>query len=830
MHRIISFLYFAIIFFTLFSCSSQSDKGMSQHPDRDKHSEQRLVINELMSSNRTGILTQEGKPADWIEIKNISTDDIQMKDYMLWAEKEEKNRKDKKEGKADSLATKPWVFPELTLQPGQCILIFASKKKGDATSTELHANLKLPKKGSVRLLSPKGTILSEIQYTALNADQALQRLENGDVIPTYQPTPGFDNTSDGYEAYCSLIEKQRKSPLRIWELCSKASYPAPNWVKLRNVSTDTISLKDYCLTDKPGKPGKWQFADTRLLPGQTCTVQFVGKQTRKRKTEERLPDALEVNFKLNDDECLLLTRAGKFADGLCAKPTLYGTTIGRCEDRDGFFFHETDSNSNAYRYVAQTPAFEQQPGSFGEGKSMCITINTHGRPIHYTLNGSEPDMNSPLYKDSIRIDSTTTIRIMAEGDTNTLHSPIATATYFMGIKHNLPIVNIAVSNDDLFSQSRGIYARGPRASAAFPYMGANFWKKWERKAHVAFYDGDKGFESDCGIRIFGGYSRGLDKKSFRIQFRQCYGNSNLTYDCYNQGKPMKQKSFILRTGAQDDFHTNVSDEFFTSLMAAECPSLLTQAYRPVVVYINGSYFGVYFMREKFNEHFVARHLNVSPDSTINVIFSSYCEKGSMAGFNALRNYANSHDMTQNENYEYMAQHLDCQGLIDLTIGQVYAGNTDVGNIRHVLSTDPAGDQKWHWVFYDLDSSWLGYTGTSYYLHENPDRCMQSVFFNRLAHNKLFRKLCLERLSHHLHHTFTLQNATRVFDGIISTIKPEMKRNFDRWPQLTYEQWERNVARFREKFEKRGSMLYNDFKNELRITAEEEKQYFSNLGF
>jgi len=58
----------------------------------------------------------------------------------------------------------------------------------------------------------------------------------------------------------------------------------------------------------------------------------------------------------------------------------------------------------------------------------------------------------------------------------------------------------------------------------------------------------------------------------------------------------------------------------------------------------------------------------------------------------------------------------------------------------------------------------------------------------------------------------------------------MKRNCKRWPKMTYEKWEKNVAAFRANFNTRNKTMLNELRAELSITSEEEKKYFADLGY
>lgn len=465
---------------------------------------------------------------------------------------------------------------------------------------------------------------------------------------------------------------------------------------------------------------------------------------------------------------------------------------------------------------------------------MAVVLNTHGRTTHYTTDGSEPTDQSPIYSQPIEIDSTTTIRARCESDSLGMSSNIVTGTYVLA-DHQMPVVSISVNPDDLYSFSNGIYANGPGYGTEIPHYGANFWKKWWKKAHVELFDGKDGFSEDCAVAIFGAFSRQSAKKSFKIKFTDDYGPDHIYYDFYNEGKAVKVKNFVLRSGSQDNNRAMVRDEFFTSLMKKNSPSLLVQAYRPAALYVNGWYYGLYYIREKIDKHFVARHLNVSNDSVSIIFAGSVVEEGSGQDYREILSFAQSHDLSNQENYQHIKDKVDLEGLIDYKLGQMYSINTDHGNVRYVRSTDAKSDKKWHVVFFDLDWTWLNLnTGAEPYLRtncENPMQRQQNILISALLKNSEFRQLFLEHLSKHMHTTFSTANTTKVFDDLVASIKPEMPRNCERWPRLLpYSRWEKEVSNFRSHFQDRNKTLLNSLRRILAVTEEEEQKYFADLGY
>lgn len=82
----------------------------------------------------------------------------------------------------------------------------------------------------------------------------------------------------------------------------------------------------------------------------------------------------------------------------------------------------------------------------------------------------------------------------------------------------LPLISIAVSEEDLHDPGRGILF--------------NWRERWERPAHVSYFEGGEHlFETDCGLRLHGGSSRapvmkdGRDRgwHSYRVYLREGYG-------------------------------------------------------------------------------------------------------------------------------------------------------------------------------------------------------------------------------------------------------------------------------------------------------------------
>ena len=92
-----------------------------------------------------------------------------------------------------------------------------------------------------------------------------------------------------------------------------------------------------------------------------------------------------------------------------------------------------NANDNTFKiepYVVtvETPTFDPEAGSYKTFQSVTINCATENAIIHYTVDGSEPTADSPVYGDPIAVDSTMTIKAIAMMD-GMANSAVAEATY-----------------------------------------------------------------------------------------------------------------------------------------------------------------------------------------------------------------------------------------------------------------------------------------------------------------------------------------------------------------------------------------------------------------
>ena len=471
-------------------------------------------------------------------------------------------------------------------------------------------------------------------------------------------------------------------------MSSNSKYAALNnnycdWIELTNVSTEPIRLSDYWISDSKTNPQKFQLPDVTLQAGERYIVYCNG-----------VGEGNQALFKISSSgEKVYLSNAEGFCDRIKVPSDLIpDTSYGRKDGEWLYFDDPTPGTENGYGYAARTSVPEANYASGIYDKELQVTLFGEG-DIYYTTDGSRPTTSSKKYGGAIIVSDVTTIRTFAVKDGR--ESEMTAYTYVINKTHDLPILVMSGPYDKTLGPN-GVVHRYKKADSV------------EAEVMLTLIEGgEEKFSVPCGITLSGnnGGSRDIPKKNFNIKFRSAYGASKLNYKVFDDLDIESFDSLRLKGGAEDFYKSIIRDEFMTHMVIGNT-ALEAQASKPVVLYFDGEYWGIYFLRERFSDDYVASHYNVSEES-VNLLqgVNASPEVGTAADFNELCTYVKNHDLNKQENYDYVASRIDLDSLMDFYICRSYMGDTDIGaNVRYFRTTE--GDNKWRWMYYDLDWGFL----------------------------------------------------------------------------------------------------------------------------
>lgn len=411
--------------------------------------------------------------------------------------------------------------------------------------------------------------------------------------------------------------------------------------------------------------------------------------------------------------------------------------------------------------------------------------------VFYTIDGSYPTSGSIRYRNPIKIDKNTVVR--AVGYFKGKKGKTITQTYFVDRKYSLPVVSISCNPEDLFSEGRGIYAMGCCADTVMPYMGANFWKNWERRANIELYETDNtiAFNQECSIKIFGGFSVALPQKSLAIYARSIYGDNRFRYPIFPEKNIKKYKNFVLRNSGGDFNRTQLKDAFMTQMVRNK--SIDIQAYRPAIVFLNGEYWGIQNLREKLNEFYLKYNHDVDKDSVYILRHNGEVQIGDYStkkDYRSMLAFMRKNDLSEKKHMDTLKKKMDVYNYVRYNIAETYSDNRDAGgNIRYWKHTSDTA--KWRWILYDTDMG-LGTDHPKGYMRNTvdkftkanaeawPDPAWSTFIIRKLLENEEMKNYYINTFADFLNTCFHKDSALNLLDKMIDGIDEEMPYHLSRW--------------------------------------------------
>ena len=775
-----------------------------------------VLLNEYSTTKTQTLLSADGEFVSWVELYNPMEQEVPLLGFAL-TDNEQKPDK--------------WQFPAVTLPAkGYLVVLLSGETRPYDGTGELHASFALSgKEDSLLLFDDHGREIDRCKVYPLRSNLSCGRTKEGWRFFACA-TPGGKNNTDAFSSVDSaaLTDSKQLVITEIAAVNTSAQAPngkTPDYVELYNASDKPIDLSDYKLSDSKKAERFFALPTFMLQPKQYLTL-WCSKQT--------INGAPTIPMGLGryGDTVYLKNRRGVIADSLSYYRLSAGCSCGRllgADDEAVYFDTLTPGKPNGKAALAgalQNPKLSLPGGYVKKGTRITVAC---GSPVYYTLDGSEPTEKSKQYTQPLSIQKTTCLRLRAIAP-GALPSDIVTATYLVEQKHTLPVICLSTDKANLYSESRGIWADGKHKSSEFPYLGANFWQNWERPVHIEYWNesGQPQLSFDAGIKVFGQFSRALEQKSVSIHLRDKYGPGEIVYPLFENGKVNVFSSFILRNSGQDFSSAHLRDAFCAMAIKGQS-SVDFMDYRPVAVYVNGAYHGIYDLREKLDTDYLASHHGADPDKIDLIKGATKVQSGSIDSYNKLLTYIKTHDARKAEVYDYLCTQIDIDNLIEYWLFESFFNNTDTGNIRFWRENTEQG--KWRWLFFDVD--WALYP-TTYKLNYidnylNPKghgvgHAFSTVMMRSLMKNPQFRKRVLQLHKKHLQTTLDRDRLLGLLDDMTNEIDAEMKRHCARWSSVSYTRWQAAVRELRRIVGEMPALFRQKMIKSFAMTQEEIDRY------
>lgn len=755
-----------------------------------------LRINEVVASNVSGIVDEDGDTSDWIELWNYDPGPV---DVSGW-------------GLSDN-PTDPykWVLPAVTIPASGSLLIRASGKGEVVGSLEFLTLIEDGDswdywQGSQAVaqgwnqpgFNPVGWSQGPSGFgfgdgddaTVISEDSVFIRTE---FVLTQTDIDSFDQLfvhvdfDDGFIAYLNGVEIDRENmtgldpghtafadgshEARLYTGSSISGKQIANLQSLLVVGNNVFAAQAHNINANS--------TDLSLIPFLTAvrsSANAVGPDPRL-----EIPDyrPLHANFKLKaEGESLVLTDTnGVLIDSLDTGQMFVDTSVGR--DLVGgnvlVFRQPTPDalNTSLGRngYADMTSA--SQPGGFYPG-SISVTLDVPpASVVHYTLDGNAPSTADLQYSGPITIPNGVTALRAAAFQAGKWGSAITTETYIVGpIPQTLPVASVVTVPDLMFSSSVGIYHQ------------SNVFGDDEIPAHVEYFDinGTRILSQDIGLKIHGGFgSRFNAQRSLRVIARGGYGNGAIEANLFPELGFDSYKQFLLRNAGNDWCYAHMRDGLMHRITAPE--DLEVMSFQPTIVLINGEYYGIHNLRERQDEDYLASRQGVDRDNVdILELREGAVIEGDRQHWEDLMDIVNNSDMNDPLVWADVQSRVDTDNLATYCIMEVWGGNDDwpQNNIKWWRPRTPEG--RWRWMLYDTDFVFGRYDSVNVNVlnHLYGSNAATAVLFRGLMENDDYRIRFVNRYADYLNEHFLPQRTRELMSEIYQEMSPEIDRHMARW--------------------------------------------------
>ena len=320
------------------------------------------------------------------------------------------------------------------------------------------------------------------------------------------------------------------------------------------------------------------------------------------------------------------------------------------------------------------------------------------------------------------------------------YGKIISKTYFIIVQElfnfeKYTVVSLVTNPDNLFDPEKGIYVLGNiymewKKTADFDpedeffevkgncYMRGS---KWEREASVSIFEnGRMTIDQNVGIRIKGYSSRDSPQKSFHVFARKKYGEKKIksstlfpnNKDIY--GNPITEYDSISLRAITNEERAR---DFFVNRIIYKRNLASTYDMKECFLFLNGEFWGMYVIIEKFSDQFFLSHYNIPKEDLLYNKDGEYDEKTPKEIYNIydFMDLYSQKDLSNDVYYKDVCNLIDIDSLIEQFSIGIFIANTDWPGhnfgIWKYNGTDKASDNIYYdgkWRFMILIIQWVMY--------------------------------------------------------------------------------------------------------------------------
>ncbi len=762
-----------------------------------------IVINEGSNKNYSTLADEDGEYPDWIELHNAGAAPVDVYNYSLTD---------------DPLIPGKWILPHLIIPAGGYTVIFCSEKDRYATTaftTVLNTGSFIPTTGwnLHNFTTPfnwdgiSNIVINVCSYS--NTGYITNSVHNQSYTNYHSTLFSYEDGSNNacYDQIGTVLAQRpniRLNGLTIGTdsvMNSPYSYPAPygNWYW---GARHQMMIKQPELTAAGLSAGNINSLSFDIVSTDSVNYTYI-EYSILAVNDYQMPSTYyplqgylnHTNFKLssNGEQVYLFSPSQVLLSSLqvdCG--STYDLSIGSFPDGSALIKkfqpptpNATNNGSIPYDDFSLAPIFSVNSSFHSVPFSVnIIDPNVPLAQIYYTTDGSEPDNSDILFNGTpIPIYQTTVLRAKAYAP-GFLPSTCTSVSYFFNVDHITPIISLVTDDNNLY---------GPNG------MFDNYNEDWLKAAHVDYFDSTDAhnllFKRRVGIIMDGGWggSRSQPQHSFRIKFADGVLGEGLVNYQVIPDRPDRTifSDFYLRNGSNQYLQFPYKDACQVKILAKGSNNYYS-AWRPVSVYINGAYFGLYELREKWNMEMFNTLENADPDSTEILSLSAFYNSTLRALVGDVQNFYDDYNSFLLINpadtgfWTQSDQYFDMQYYNDYIIAESWMGNTDWPHNNVKIYRSNATNHRWRFCLIDQElalepNGWTDcyFDHINYIINQNPGHPYINIWMVGMQNGK-FKNYFINRFADLMNTLYQPNRMLMIEQEMFDQTASEMANEFQRW--------------------------------------------------
>lgn len=569
-----------------------------------------------------------------------------------------------------------------------------------------------------------------------------------------------------------------------------------DWIEIHNPTAEDISLSGMFISDDVNNPGLWQLPDDEALIVSAGGYLLLWADGETEQGATHLPFSLGQSGEtvyLHDSE---LNPVSTLAFGFMWQDH----SIGINDEQVVAYDLPTPGMENFETYYQGTlskPLFSEIGGVITEDDiNILMTHEIPDVTIHYTLDGSAPNALSPEYDGALDFSFSIGVKAIAIAD-DWIQSPVQAQSYLFDVEHEVDIIAVSCDEEE-FS--------GPGGLDTAPFSDE------EIVVDVNYIsEGITQISQTMGMKVHAPDFR--DQKSFRLYARGDYGKSRFDYPVFENRELNSYKRLILRNSGNDGTEiagVGMRDPIIQSFYAEVDPEYGYSSSKPVVMYVNGLYWGLYNLRER-QDQFWMEDLYGLEMSEVDFLERTATESdtrneisGDWDDFDQMENDAINLDLSDTDTYEGFIEQMNVRNFIDYQFLEIYINNQDWLS-NNMKFWKPLENGQWNWAIWDTDWG----LGTFYpnYPHGFPDwnalsfalsdwggwtSAVETEILQNLVENEQFVDDFSTRAADLLNSTLRAPNVITRIQDFQESMLPEIDQQLDQWGGISINNWNNEV--------------------------------------